>query len=402
MTMTAQPEAKTAVSEALHAEEVAHSSLGASSAKRWMNCTASPQLTAKLPEEERRGAGYAADEGTAAHEVAARCLKEDKEPWEFIGTEIIVGSRSFTVDDEMADAVAHHVSFVYDLCSRYAEHDAMLSVEVGLYSDLHSKAFGTSDVVLEVPGLGLLIIVDYKHGIGVTAEPHDEQTNYYGYLAVERSDHTFEQVQLYIVQPRHPHPKGVIRRYDTTPEELTDWFLFEVIPAMEETESPHAKLKVGDWCRFCPAQAHCPAIRQAEQDLDPDLEPVYLTDEQLGDILQRAPTIKKYIENLEKEAFERAKKGSTIPGQKIVRKQSSRIWKTGAEEALQKTFGDEAYEPRKMKGPAAVEKLKGGSSIVTKYAYKPDAGLTLAPVSDKRAEAKITPEDFFGEVPPEQ
>lgn len=397
--MTNQPEAKTAVSKVLRAEEVAHSTLGASSAKRWMNCTASPQLTAKLPQEERRGAGYAADEGTAAHEVAARCLKEDKESWEFIGTEIVVGSRSFIVDDEMADAVAQHVSFVYDLCTQYAEYDAMLSIEVPLYSDLHSKAFGTSDVVLEVPGLGLLIIIDYKHGIGVTAEPYDEQTNYYGYLAVERSDNVFSEIQLYIVQPRHPHPKGTIRRYDTTPEKLTDWFLFQVLPAMDETESPHAKLVVGEWCRFCPAQAHCPAIRQAEQDLDPDLEPVYLTDEQLGDILQRAPTIQKYIENLQKEAFERAKKGRTIPGQKVVRKQASRIWKTGAEDAMKEQFGDKAYTAPKLKGPPDIEKMDGGTAIVTKYAFKPDAGLTLAPVSDKRAEAKVSPEDIFGEVP---
>lgn len=391
----------TTLPDVMTSQEVPHSTRGASSAERWMNCTASPQLIAKLPDADQKKAGFAADEGTAAHEIAAKCLENGQEPWEFIGTEVVVGSRSFVVNDEMAEAVQVHVNFVFDLMQRYADHDPVLHVEKALHSDYSEYAFGTSDVAIDVQKLRLLVVVDYKHGIGVTAEPWKPQTKMYGAMALERfgGADLYDDVQTWIVQPRHPHPQGLVRRHDMKAAALWEWFTDHLLVKMAETESPYATLEVGEWCHFCPARGHCPALTQATNDLDPSLDPVYFTDDELGSYLQRSGQIKKFLDALEQEAFARAKSGRKVTGQKLVRKQSSRIWKGEAETALREALGEKVYDKPKLLSPPQVEKLPGGKALVTKYAYKPDSGLTLASEGDKRPEVKLTAEEIFGVSP---
>ena len=85
--------------------------------------------------------------------------------------------------------------------------------------------------------------------------------------------------------------------------------------------------------------------------------------------------------------FGRLQAGRRIPGTKLVPAKANRAWKDGADAALVLEFGKEAYVPPSLKSPAQVEELPKGKAFTTRYAYKPDAGLTV--VADHDARPKV-------------
>lgn len=85
-----------------------HSLFSASGSPKWIECNGSTYMEQGLPDEETE---YAA-EGTAAHELASRCLSGGTHPSEHIGEVIKVGEREFTVDADMAGNVNVYVQFV--------------------------------------------------------------------------------------------------------------------------------------------------------------------------------------------------------------------------------------------------------------------------------------------------
>lgn len=390
-----------------------HSKIGPSSSHRWMNCPASVALSDKMVKAGTASlAGEAAREGTAAHHVLANCLMTGKEPWDFAGQVVTVEGQDFIVDKDMVEGVALAVNFVRMLMDK--NPGAILKVELALSSVLDEEAFGTGDVGIIVPGKKI-IIADFKYGKGVTVEPDDSQLKLYGYMFWEMfgSDH-FEgmesvPVEQWIMQPRIPHPRTELRDWSTTTQELTLWFMDEVLPAMAETRNPLASFKVGSWCHFCPARKKCPALQADTMNLDINRDPVALTPEEIGDLLERGTAIMKYLERIEEEALQRARQGDKIRGYKLVQKMANRAWKDQitvsepdpcdpdappievvytVEELLKEKFGKDAYSAPQLLGPAAIEKLPGGKSIVQRCAFKPDTGTTLAPESDRRVEVR--------------
>lgn len=387
-------------------EDAEHSKLGASGSNRWMNCSGSVQLIEKIKAAlnakeliEFNRPGEPASEGTVAHAVAAEALKEEKDAWEFIGTEITADGITFVVDQEMADGIQVHLDLVRRLMEKYAEQGARLYIEEGLSSFLDPDAWGTSDTIIYVPGV-ILIVIDFKYGRYIIVEPDSSQNKEYGYLACEGfEDSDIENVELWITQPRGPHPKGRVRSYATTRTELEEWFIGEALPAMVATRDPKANLTTGTWCRFCPANGeHCPALRGETLNLNMDLEPGYMTGEELGALKQRGASIKKYLEKLDEEAFKRLRIGEAVAGFKLVYKRANRIWKDKAEAALEKALGTEAYTDPQLLTPPNIEKLDGGKKLVARWAFSPkNKGLTIAPESDTREAVKVSGEGFFGD-----
>jgi hypothetical protein len=379
---------------------IAHSITGASGAKRWMNCPGSIPLTLSLGEKGKGGTSEPAAEGTCAHEVLANCLTDQREPWEFIGTTMQVDGYEFIVDDEMTSAVdvaLEHIRHLLELHGEKANSVEWVKVfveESMRHSEYPEDLFGTTDFALlvkHVDGTYTLYIVDYKHGIGVIVEPTSEQLFYYANLVLNNlgpdeapDDWSVIEVVLTIVQPRAPHPKGPIRTHRCNGQDLMDWYRESLEPALLRTKEPDAELKVGEWCGFCPAKKFCSAQKTGVEEFDTDTDPVKLTAEQIGELLDRKSAIMKYFAELEKLAFDKASRGETIPGFKLVRKRANRTWKAGVEKILLEKFGDSAYTEPKLLGPPGIEKLPGGSKFVAQYAFTPDTGLTLAPITDKR------------------
>lgn len=387
-----------------------HSPVGPSSFHRVLNCAGSNNLVKKLGDKARK-AGIAAKEGSAAHDLLARCLQNNEEAWEHAGEVIRFEGMDFTVTPEMQDAVQIGIDWTRSKLEMHKDKGAILLVERRVASPEDPDAFGTSDIIIIVPG-ERLIIGDFKYGIGVTVEPDDEQLRGYGQYSFEtfiqhkdafplpakpkKADKEAGERQLfpdpntvcelYIIQPRIPHPKGLVRRHVTNKNELGRWFYGEVLPGIKLTREPDAPLAMGDWCGFCPASEHCPLIHKSRQEFNVDIEPVHLSDVELDAALVALKQIEKQGERLQEEAFNRAMKGSKFEHWKLVRKIASRVWKDGAEAEIKAVFGEGAYSEPKLLTPPAIEKLEGGKALVARWSMKPDTGVTLAPRADKRDE----------------
>lgn len=376
----------------MEVQEKKHSLTGASSSSRWMNCAGSNNLITKL--KLPKTSSDAADEGTAAHEVLSYCLTHGLDAWEKFGESILINGKAWTVNAEMVESVQLALDFVRDI------ETFEIHVERSIQSQFQEDLYGTPDVIIQSKS-NILYVIDFKYGKGVVVEPDSTQLKYYAALVLEQ--YNFRgQIALCIIQPRCYHVDGPCRIYDTDSFTITEWYYKELIPALKASQNPNALLTIGDWCRFCPANENnaCPAVANAALMLNPELEPAYLTDEELSDFMKKAPAIRKFFNSLENEILRRFKNGGSIPEFKIVKRKADRIWQDGAEKALIEAYGEKAYV-RQLISPAAVEKLEGGKALASEWAIKPDTGVTIAKISDKRASVPLTNgkgDDMFDEL----
>lgn len=395
-------------------EESHHSSRGASSSHRWLACPGSIPLTEELSAAQmiHGGSSRAAAEGTAAHLVLSTSLEDGTDASDMAGMEIETGGWVFIVDGEMVEGVQECLDWVRRRVQKAKDegYKVTLHTEQSLESFLDADVYGTADVIIHIHG-DRLIVVDFKYGKGVVCEPDSSQNFYYGYLAVENFLSEEEQamgfffpVESWIAQPRIPHPDETIRSYETSAGDLTDWWTKTVLPGIEATRDKDAVLVIGDHCRFCPAKSHCPALKNETFEFPMGIDVSYLTDVELGGLLDKLEAIEVLKQPMQAEALRRARQGDQIPGRKLVRMRSNRIFHesraiaslTDADEmieitiddAVRETFGMEGYSDPKLLSPAQIEKLDGGKDFASQWAHKPDRGLTLAAKSDKRKEVK--------------
>lgn len=407
------------VGNQLVVEEEFHSEVGASSAHRWRPCSGSRNLIRKLSEQGliKAGSSRAAAEGSAAHLVLQSCLEDGDDAVSLKDTEITVSDWTFVVDDEMVAGVQECLDWVRNRIAR-AKADGFtvkLYIERGLSSLTDEDVFGKSDVGIHIIG-DRLIIVDFKYGRGISVEPDSDQNYYYGYLAVENYLETpdaVKVVELWIAQPRIPHPNGTIRRHITDAKALTTEWFDGFLPDIEKTRDPHAPLMIGEHCRFCPAKSNCPALKSEVFEFSTTIDPSHMSDHELGEALTKLKVLEKVAEVYKSEALRRARLGDKVTGHKLVRKKGFRVWKdnqpvkdsetgemvpTTLEEAMDLTFGLECWTEPERKSPAQVEKMEGGNGFASMWAYSPDQGLTLAADSDKRMEVRSNVERFYGKA----
>ena len=388
--------------ETIDTERIAHSPLGASGSGRWMNCPGSIQLQKKLGIFHTES-GFAAKEGTAAHEVLAQCLADGMklEPLDFLGRTVVVEGTSFEVDQKMVEALNVCYNHVYENMKEARAMGRIISyIEVSMQHSKHELMFGTTDcaiVAIRDDGKVVIWVNDLKYGQGIVVEPTTSQIKYYATLVADRllkeeiiqSYDDIVLVYLTIMQPRIPHTDGLIRTKYLSGEQLYDWYSEMLVPAMKETENPDAVLQMGDWCTFCPVKTHCPAMATAVVDFSSAKPPEEMDGDELGRAIMKLDAIIKLKERYEAVALKKAMRGEKIYGKKLVKQKANRKWREGiAELMLIEQYGEEAYT-KKLKGIPDIEKLPDGKTFVAQYAFQPtDSGLTLAPLSDNRKEAK--------------
>ncbi len=414
-----------------------HAPLSASNAERWMNCTGSIALIDSLPERERGGGqSEFAALGTAAHHLGAHCLEyEVKTSYDLMGDTIIIVDGDarwadedpiepllpdfvFKVDGDMCEAVDVYLDTVARLRVEFPDEEELIEVKMDM-SWLDERFGGTADYKRVASLLGLLVVVDYKHGQGVVVEVKDNhQLRKYGVGALH--DHPeCDRVRIMIVQPRAPHSDGSVRSVEYSREEL-DTFAAEMLVAAALTESEDATLKVGKWCKFCPAKTVCPEMRaeiyrQAAIDFDdmPDDDQVLPVPNDLGRILMWAPIFESWFAECDALAQRALESGLEVEGFKLVRGQrGNRIW-TGDEAKtiakiirLAKSLGldigrKDLYSTPKVKSPNQVEGLGRGmkAAIADMHEHSHDGKITMAPVSDSRPAEKPSAITDFEEKP---
>ena len=119
-------------------------------------------------------------------------------------------------------------------------------------------------------------------------------------------------------------------------------------------------------------------------------KPPLITDDEVGDILKTAQTLKAWVSDLEEYALKALLSGKKIQGWKAVEGRSNRQFDDTdkAFETIKARGIDEAllYE-RKPITLAAVEKLLGKkdfTELLSEHVIKPAGKPTLAPETDKR------------------
>lgn len=382
--------------------EVPHSIRGASGAHIWSKCKGQLNLIEKLRKRNRlsKGDNAAAAEGTVAHTISHTALDEGSDAIDFMDMEFVHGEWSFVVDKAMAEGIQVYLDYVRDILKRYP--DAKMYVEHGMSSVFDPDAWGTSDCIIVIPSIKTIVIIDLKFGKRVVVEPDSIQNRYYGALALEEFGTDFEHVILCISQPRIPHPNGINREIKIAAHKLMDWWTDILLEDMRATRDPNAYLLVGSHCRYCKAKNACPALKKESFNYSTDVHPSHLTNDELGELLEKGAAIKAYIEGLKQEGYYRKMGGQYVPGQKLVYLQGKRIFKDSMtlkndegenyiqtiEQAVKDVFGDAGFTVPKMLTAPALEKIDHpeAKNFVAQWAFKPQSGLTIAPISDKRIE----------------
>lgn len=348
---------------------------------RWAACPASVRLSRGMPNIS----SVYAEEGTYAHEVAEKILNN-----ELIDCD----------DHGIIEPVMTYVEFVRGLqngasCFGIEERFDLTRVFPGLYGTCDSWVFNATN--------STLYVVDYKHGQGLAVEvENNKQLQYYALGALLKLKLPAKFVEMIIVQPRAFHHDGPIRRWKIPVSELLD-FTADLVEAAERTQDPEAKTNPGDHCKFCPAASSCPALHDmaiatAQEEFSPALS---YSPEKLADTLNKIPAIQAWCKAVEAFAFHEAQHGREVPGYKLVPKKTHRKWKDleDLDNKLLLEVGlsyDDVFT-KKMKTPAQVEDLldKEGKKLLEQFVIKPEGGVTLAPITDKRKKAKSSVETDF-------
>lgn len=388
-----------------------HALLSPSSAHRWTRCAGSIVLTKDLP----RTSSVFADEGTAAHELAATCFTKGSAAVDHIGEAITAGDNTFTVDADMAGHVQKYVDLVRSLNA-----ETMIEQKVPISSITGEQdATGTSDAVI-IDGDELMVI-DLKYGRGVKVDAeHNEQLAIYAAAAVEQFDILGEinHVRMVICQPRLDH----VSEWSLTAGQL-DQFISKIRVAAgivrgslayaeeHSGEVKYADLNPGDkQCKFCDAKATCPALaRQVLSTVADDFvdlsKPVapqvahaaerQLDNTILGNLLSAVDLIEDWCKAIRTKTEAELLAGNEVPGFKLVEgRRGARKWTNSGEvEATMKSMRmklEEMYE-LSLISPTTAEKLSKSGVIGPRQWPKlqgmisqADGKPSVAPVSDKR------------------
>lgn len=287
-----------------------HSPIGASGRYRWKRCPGSVRLS-KLVGPSL--SSVYAEEGTRAHEYAARWLRDGIVP----------------DDPEMRQHLQVYIDAIRAYLPLTGTGGTVLLVEHRFnLTHLHPDAFGTADCVIYIPSLKLLIVIDLKYGAGVLYELPSEQNEYYGLGALRTRFPEAERVKMVIVQPRMEHPDGPVREIEIPASDF-DTIEFDIGMEMAATDAPDAPLVPGKHCKWCPAAGICPEVDKTATAVvvNPEyqLSPQNVYDpEKLSRAIDLVPMIRAWCKDVMQFAAQELARGREIPGFKLVAKRASR------------------------------------------------------------------------------
>lgn len=387
-----------------------HYLLSPSAAHRWIPCPGEPNLRKQVP---NKTSDFAL-EGTTAHWVAEQCLKgrgPAKKPQHYIG--MICPETGMEATDEMADYVGIYV----DDCNSYIDRAVWHAIEAEFTLPHLSKDLGgTADCAVYVEGRNsnggiesTLTVRDLKYGKGYWVDVADNpQLQIYALGALEqlrKADNNkavlTKSINLGICQPRMDENQPV-RAITFGVQELIHYQETVLRPAIDETYNNPDKLVAGDHCRFCPAIHICPAqskkmlsIAQIEfaRPLKTPKAPEQMTPTQVFAVLQAKPLLENWLKGIEAHAQTLIENGVKTPHFKLVNKRRNRAWREGAEPKVKKMLGAQAFKPQVLVSVAQAEKImeKAGFDLPPVLYDRPDSGVVIAPMSDKRPAAERRP-----------
>jgi hypothetical protein len=359
-----------------------HALLGASSAARWIACTPSARATEGLPDQEST---YAA-EGTRAHEVCEKALRYKLAKWEAGKPfDLLSDWAQQSMPTEMFNAANQYVSFLHDQWVGFSCRPGVFIEQEVDVSRWVPGGFGTCDCLMI--GGGLLHIIDFKYGQGVPVSPvRNPQLMYYALGAYALFDglESIDTVRMSIVQPRIQEEPET---WELPLSDLLSWAREVLQPAAEMAWRGEGTFCPGEHCRFCKAHPGCRGWQEKYGPLagfEPLPQPAALSDEELGEWLQKVEGLVAYARELEDYAQTALLEGRTLPGWKLVQGRSTRKW-TDQDAAFRQMEADGIDEAmlytRTPISLTAAEKMLGKK----KFAEVMSAFITRAPGAPKLA-----------------
>ena len=232
-----------------------HAKLSASSAQRWLVCTAAPTLEAQFPDTT---SPYAA-EGTKAHELAELYTRSYLEG--DCTDAMLDQAEKINADSEMVDTAVDYSKLVFNRRERAFSRctDPFVALEQRVdFSEWVPEGFGTADCIIIADGM--MDVIDFKYGKGVRVEA---ENNWQMILYALGAYHEYgmlykiDEIRMTVFQPRMSDEPS---NWETDIDTLLTWANDYIKPqAIEAYHGPGKFVPGEDQCRFCRAAAQCRA-----------------------------------------------------------------------------------------------------------------------------------------------
>lgn len=372
-----------------------HAKLSASKSAQWLACPGS--IKAEETGNYVEQTNVAANEGSAAHELAEHCLLKNDNPFTWEGKQ----SPSYpeiTIDREMCSHVQTYIDLINSIVGK-----KFIEQKVD-YSDYAPEGFGTADCIIINDDDRILNIVDLKYGKGIHVSAYENsQLKLYalGALADYGHIYEFDTVNLIIVQPRRDN----IDEFNITVEELYKFGEYVKVQAELALSDNAPRIPGEKQCQWCRHHVKCPELfALTTETLSSDFDDLALkqvnrlSDEQLKKVLDNSKLITSWLSAVESYVKDKLNNGGQFDGYKMVLGRSSRDWvkEEDAVIALSEYYSaDELFEQSFISVPKA-EKLLGkkNMSLLQDLIVKREGKPTLVPNSDKRISIDVTANDF--------
>lgn len=382
-----------------------HAPLAPSAAHRWLHCHASIEAEKGFPDRSSREA----DEGSAMHEVRARCLKLGRDPMNYEGWVFFGGTRRATLANAARlRKLEPGIDRIRELCGdepmavsdpRYVAIEETLRFEDRALADVYGTLdFGSSSTVG-------VVISDLKFGAGtpVYAE-NNEQQLIYADLFLDRLTKAerkrIDRIRIVIDQPRIAGAGG---EWVIEPDYLVRWRDEVLHPAVAAVQSRGPKKYAPGikTCQWCKAKRACVAY----QDFNLETLGVKFEDERDGktfdidgiaemSIERRAYLAKhkgmleKFLDVVAESVLEDCLSGAPVPLMKsILGNQGDRVWidETAARKALEPHLGEKATVTKTISPTVAADLLprkvmEGFKDLIKRNPAKPK----LTTLDDKK------------------
>lgn len=272
-----------------------HAILAPSAAERWMSCPGSIALIVQAPPPPP---SIAAQEGTDAHEVAARILLgEQITDHEYKGIEVYI--------DHVRDRIKRKGAEVW------------IEKRVWLSEHIH----GTPDCVIN--HRTSLEVVDLKYGYNKVEARGNPQLLIYAAAAIKTYSLNPRNVTLTIAQPR----AGGLRSVTVKRKEF-EALMQPILRAAEATIAPGAPRRSGNHCQYCPAAPICPERKEEARRLAQLAfsDPLELDNETKIWVHENSKRILKWL-----EAVNEVNLQAPPPGYRAIAGRGRRVWRTDVE-----------------------------------------------------------------------